>query len=272
MTQKATPDRQQPSPTELRTIFGQNLRKLAEQHPSVAGLSRELRINRTQFNRYLSGESFPRPDVLYRICEYFNVDARILLEPVETITKAKTSILDHPAVEEFIGARATEVPEDLFPSGFYRFARTSFIESGMAIQGLLWVFRRDGHTFLKGMESRTAIEQLGLPVNRENREYRGVILAQEDGIATLMSRRNTLTCNFSYLNKLPTFQSHFWSGFATRLMPESVDSTRVSRVVFEHLGTERSEVMNAARKSGYVPFTELIPFYQKVINPDRPFR
>ena len=71
-----------PDPAQLRSIFGQNLRRLSMDYPSIAGLCRDLGINRTQFNRYLSAESFPRPDVLHRICQFFGTDARILLEPV----------------------------------------------------------------------------------------------------------------------------------------------------------------------------------------------
>src|SRR5680860_341270 len=67
-------------PAQLRAIFGDNLRALSADYPSVAGLCRDLGINRTQFNRYLTGESFPRPDVLHRICQFFGTDARILLE------------------------------------------------------------------------------------------------------------------------------------------------------------------------------------------------
>jgi len=72
------------SPAELRNMFGANLRILARSFPSISELSRQLGINRTQFNRYLSGESFPRPDVLARMCKFFGVDARVLLEPVES--------------------------------------------------------------------------------------------------------------------------------------------------------------------------------------------
>ena len=61
-------------------MFGANLRQLAADYPSISDLARQLGINRTQFNRYLSGESFPRPDVLARICRFFEIDARVLLE------------------------------------------------------------------------------------------------------------------------------------------------------------------------------------------------
>ena len=40
-------------------------------------------MNRTQYNRYLGGESHPRPEVLKVIVEYFSVDANILLREID---------------------------------------------------------------------------------------------------------------------------------------------------------------------------------------------
>ncbi|MEP2716327.1 helix-turn-helix domain-containing protein, partial [Pseudophaeobacter sp.] len=44
------------TPAQLRNMFGTNLRHLAQNYPSVSELARRLGINRTQFNRYMSGE------------------------------------------------------------------------------------------------------------------------------------------------------------------------------------------------------------------------
>ncbi len=62
------------TPTQLRAVFGQNLRLLCQGHSTISSICRELEINRTQFNRYLSGESFPQPDVLHKICSFFKTD------------------------------------------------------------------------------------------------------------------------------------------------------------------------------------------------------
>ena len=90
------------SPAELRSMFGANLRSLAQKFPSISELSRQLGINRTQFNRYLAGESFPRPDVLARICDFFEVDARVLLEPVEQIGQ-RDDVFSGGDLKEFLG-------------------------------------------------------------------------------------------------------------------------------------------------------------------------
>jgi len=50
-------------------VFGENLRLLGKTRPSNASVCRDLDINRVQFNRYMSGHSFPKPNVLQQICD-----------------------------------------------------------------------------------------------------------------------------------------------------------------------------------------------------------
>lgn len=103
------------SPTELRAIFGQNLRKLCQAYPSISAVCRALDTNRTQFNRYLSGDSFPRPDVLQKICTYFGTDARILLEPIDQIETHASNPLMHPEMQGYFGHQGDEIPAEIFP-------------------------------------------------------------------------------------------------------------------------------------------------------------
>ena len=100
-------------------MFGANPRILAQRYPPISELSRRLRINRTQLNRYLSGESFPRPDVLDRNCEFFDVDALILLEPVASLN-LDADVMTSPVPTDFFGFDPRNIPEDIFPSGVYR--------------------------------------------------------------------------------------------------------------------------------------------------------
>lgn len=71
-------------PGVRRQIFSDNLRKLVQKKGSnVSQIAREMKVNRTQLNRYVSGESWPSgADVLARICDYFDVGCEILLEPL----------------------------------------------------------------------------------------------------------------------------------------------------------------------------------------------
>lgn len=259
------------SPAELRNMFGANLRLLSKQYPSVSELSRRLGINRTQFNRYLSGESFPRPDVLDRICSFFDVDARILLEPVDAIL-GQGEILNGPILADFVGAGVGDLPENLFPSGFFRFSRRSFINDARFIVGLVYVFRDGGHTFVRGFEAREAMRQQGLPLETRAREFRGYVTRQEDGVALVISRRNAMTCSFNYLARVASFENNYWVGYVTRTVRESATGTRATRMVYEHLGGTRREIFAAARGAGFHSEDELLPFHRRLLQIDEPFR
>jgi transcriptional regulator with XRE-family HTH domain len=252
-------------------MLGDNLQHLSQRAPSISALCRDLGINRTQYNRYLSGESFPRPDVLHRICTYFNVDARILLQPVSEITKTESGFLSNPAIADYLGAASRPVPEDEFPSGFFRFARRSFLDEKKYVLGLIYVFRRQGGTYLKGFEAKAALSQQGLPTDPATREFRGIVLPQEDGIAALVSRRGTTTASFNYLARIPSFENNFWVGYVTRTVRENVAGRRVERLVYEYLGTRMKNVLPAARSEGFCAEEDLLPYLRRLLKPTEPF-
>ncbi|WP_246455453.1 helix-turn-helix domain-containing protein [Sulfitobacter aestuariivivens] len=251
-------------------MFGANLRKLSASYVSISDLSRQLGINRTQFNRYLAGESFPRPDVLSRICSFFEVDARVLLEPVDEIGAGQDPIAN-PFLRNFVGSGAHDIPHDVFPSGFYRFSRRSFIDHDVFVVGLVHV-RRDGtNTFLRGFESRAAMQMQDLPTDGRAREFRGIVMQQEDGIAVIAARSNAMTCSFNYLSRVASFENNYWVGYVTRTVPESVGGMRASRLVYEYLGTGLAQALPAARAAGFCNRDALPPFHRRLLQPDQPF-
>ncbi|MBV2360882.1 helix-turn-helix domain-containing protein [Thalassococcus sp. CAU 1522] len=260
-----------PSPSELRSRLGANLRQLSSSAVSISALCRELGINRTQYNRYLAGDSFPRPDVLHKICDFFGVDARILLEPVDQIEAAEPGILRHPAVVDFLGGSASPIPEADFPSGFYRFARRSFLDEARFVQGLIYVFRADDHAFLRGFEAKEAMASQGLVTTPANREFRGVILTQEDGLAMLVSRRGSSTASFNYLAHIPSFENNYWVGYVARTVREGMAGRRVERLVYEYLGRKTSKVLAAARSAGFCGKDDLIPYHRTLLQIGDPF-
>lgn len=258
------------SPAQLRNMFGSNLRKLAQEYRSISDLSRQLQINRTQFNRYLAGESFPRPDVLARICQFFGVDARVLLESVEEIA-GRSDPLSSPFLKSFVGAGAYDVPENLFPSGFYRFSRRSFVDHGLFIVSLVRITRHNEHTQLRGYETKEAMALQDLPTDAPTREFRGMVMRQEDGIAILAARGNAMTCSFNYLSRVASFRNNFWLGYVTRTVPETVGGSRATRLVYEYLGPKARDAFAAARTTGFRRVEELQPFHKRLLQPDIPF-
>ena len=258
------------SPAQLRAMFGANLRQLSGSYPSISDLSRQLGINRTQFNRYLAGESFPRPDVLARICSFFDVDARVLLEPVDQIA-SKDDPISNPFLRDFIGPGARNVVPENFPNGFYRFSRRSFVNHDIYVVGLIHI-RRDGvNTFLRGFETREAMRLQDLPTRAAEREFRGLVMQQEDGIAIIAARANSMTCSFNYLSRAASFNNTFWAGYATRTVPEAAGNVRVTRMVYEHLGTSVAQALGAARRCGYCKDDELPDYHRRLLQPEKEF-
>jgi len=259
------------SPAELRSMFGANLRHLSKQYPSISELSRQLGINRTQFNRYLSGESFPRPDVLDRICSFFKVDARILLEPVENL-ETKGQILNGKILNDFLGQGVSSLSEQSFPSGVYRFSRRSFLKDNQYLIGLAYVFRSEGVTYVKGFEPKAAMQHQGLPADPRTREFRGYATRQDDGVALIIARRGALTCSFNYLARVASLENNFWVGYVGRTVREVTSGIRATRMVYEHLGPQFSDILGAARRSGFVSEADLMPFHRRLLQVGDPFR
>lgn len=259
-------------PAALRKVFGKNLRGLLKNFASVSEVCRRLDINRTQFNRYLSGESFPRPDVLQRICVFFDVDARILLEPMEEIAGKSGNFVGHPYLEGFFGAPTIEVPEKVFPSGFYRFARQSFLDASQFVLGLVMITRKDGYTFLRGYEPRKALLDKGLSTAPYNTEFRGIVMRQEDGVMAVVTHRDTMSCSFNFLAQETSFQNNIWEGYASRTARERVTGRRAMRMVYEHLGDDCPSVLEAARQCGMVSIDKVPAYYLYLLRPSEEFR
>lgn len=259
------------SPSEQRSVFSENLRRLITPEIAIASLSRVLDINRTQLNRYIAGESFPRPDVLKRICDHFKVDARILVEPLSALSYDAPDPITHPFVQEYIGAGIATVTEDLFPSGFYRFSRRSFVHQHQYLIGVVHIRRESGNTYMKGFETKSAMQAQNLPSDKGSREFRGVVMQQDDGLCILASRKNTLTCSFNYLSRVASFQNNFWVGYVTRTVPENEDGLRATRMVYEYLGDRLADALPAARRAGFWEEAELLPYHRRLLRVGTPF-
>jgi len=123
--------------------------------------------------------------VLHRICTFFKTDARILLEPLHEIKAQTTNALIHPELLDYFGPQETDISSDIFPTGFFRFSRHSFVEKKPLRSGVDFVYKRDFQMLLRGMETKEAIASQGLDTNTKTREFRGFIIAQEGGLAML---------------------------------------------------------------------------------------
>lgn len=224
------------SSAELRNMFGANLRQLSGAYPTVSALCRQLGINRTQFNRYLSGESFPRPDVLDRICRFFDVDARILLKPLSEIAPAAS----HPAadvMDSFLAARQI----DPLPAGFYHSADTDPEDFTNKKHRLLYVRHVGATTLLRGYEPRKSASS----ISGKDREIQGFATRCGDQVFALMSRRCAQDSRMLVLTALAGGEK--WVGQVITLFsaPNACQTPR--RVILTYLGPDSVAALRASR-------------------------
>lgn len=256
-------DKPGPDPARLRAVFGDNLRRLCEDYPSVSAVCRHLGINRTQFNRYLSGDSFPRPDILFQICTYFGVDARVLLERLEDIRPEGKTLFSHNVLEEFFGHRIVNIPTGMVPSGFYRFVRYRASDICPFAVGLFHVWRQNDFTFLRGYDySRRTLRDMGITVPVKSREYRGIFSRQESGVVAQAANRDVNGYAYNYLQPVHGYDRHILNGYNVRTLDTSVPT----RILFEHLADDTELILKTARAAGHVKLGELEPYHRDLLD------
>ncbi|HET8727799.1 MAG TPA: helix-turn-helix transcriptional regulator [Alphaproteobacteria bacterium] len=136
----------------------QNLGYLCSFYSSIAEVCRRLEINRQQFNKYLSGQTWPSRRNMRRICDFFGVTEGELL-------------MEHARFVEIVGLRrrpmAAAAPagplanlERLYQRsgdlgryvGYYFRYFYSFGYAGKIIKCLVLIYEKDGRFFWKCIE------------------------------------------------------------------------------------------------------------------------
>ncbi|WP_298936015.1 helix-turn-helix transcriptional regulator [uncultured Ruegeria sp.] len=225
------------SPAELRAMFGANLRQLTQDYPSVAALCRQLGVNRTQFNRYLFGESVPRAEVLDRICRFFNVDARILLKPIDDIP-ALDQNRTLTTLTSFLTSGVQANDRNTLSPGFYAVTEG---ESSNRQLSLLYARHLPQCTLLRGFTARRDMPDAP-PLARERQ---GFAVCADDHIYMLISRRNGEDSRVYLVTRDLEGDATRWFGTVTK--PSSAQSPMP--VVLKHLDADTAAVLDTARKS-----------------------
>lgn len=232
-------------------ILGNNLRALTADIANHSEMCRRIGVNRTQFNRYLAGSAFPRPDVLYRICRFFDVDANILLEPLTDRRQPLREALPP------LGPQQRPFDHYLLPDGIYRFWRKSFRQPEKAYQGMTLIVTTPEGKLWKGYDIHDQPMRDGTPRHARSAKYQGRLIQQFDGF-TLLSRTpyNDLT-NVTYfeygLDSIPDY----YSGLSFVTQRRQPEANRLSAIVMRRLNDSCAARLACARRCGTVPLETL---------------
>ena len=260
-----------PNPSDLRMILGNNLRQLCAEVTSISDLCRTIGVNRTQFNRYLTGTAFPRPDVLFRICSHFGVDANILLRPLDEIPSHGGTTPEKTAATLPLPERQRPFDHYMLPDGMYRYWRKSFRQPNRVYQGMAQIRTFGEAKLWKGYDIHDAPTRPGTRRFSRATSYNGMLIQQFDGFA-LMSRTpyNDLmnVAFFEYgLDALPDYYSGI-SFVTRRRLPEA---NRLTAVVMQRLADSCGAWLQWARSCGSQPLDSVPGVVQGALTriPDR---
>ncbi|MHA6965454.1 helix-turn-helix domain-containing protein [Zobellella denitrificans] len=219
--------------------FAKNLRLLCSYYKSVAEVCRKLKVNRPQFNRYLSGRYKPSAHSLRRLCDFFGVEEHEILMPhsqfellIQVRPRPREEAEEHPEYRHLALLQANSQGLDKY-LGYYFEYHYSMAFPGKILRNLVCLEKRDGRVYYQRTER--------LQQSPGERVYHSKYL----GMAHLLADRiflvdyESLTCNqLTQTILIPTFKSRVGRLSGLRL-GASASGERIpscTRVVFEYLG------------------------------------
>lgn len=243
-------------------VFGHNLRLLCARRRSQASVAADLDIGKVQFQRYLKGQSFPKPNVLKRICDYFDVDARILTERIDPVT----GLLERKPLRDSVPDTVTELAkaveyacpqQEYFPAvsimadGFYLAHRYSLSRPGMVAAIPLLVKRLDKARVVRGFDLRESVPSNFVPRPpgaMHPREFRGVLLESYNGCSIVFLHAQPVgTVTHMFVSPNVARNDGFFVGFASTGRRETPGLARLVRLVVTPVGARLRDMRRAMR-------------------------
>ncbi|RUS58500.1 XRE family transcriptional regulator [Pseudorhodobacter sp. E13] len=257
-------------------VFGQNLRALATERGTLAQASGDLGLSKIQFQRFLRGESFPKPHILEQICAYFNVDARIV---TEALTPALLSRMRNETAAPTAGQssmveaiRFACASQDYFargyddlPDGFYSILRPSMAVMDKFVRFPVFIKTHKGARVVRGFDAPEIYTQ---QVKLLRREFRGVLHHHSDGFSIVFYHQppaqNVSHLFISPLSMMNSVSGFF--GFATVGRAEVPGRRRMCRVFMEHLPNGFREALALRRQPTFVGEGEVALPIRQMLN------
>jgi len=229
-----------------------NLKLLCSYYGSISNTCRELGVNRSQFNRYLSGATRPSRHLLMRICDFFGVEPEEMALSPDHFQRL-VSVRRKPEAEssplgDAVRALQKRSGDDLDKYlGFYFQYYYSMSSPGSILRGLVCVYRHQGAVYYVRAER---FPRASAAVSAFRCHYQGTVVSL-DGRIFLVDRevltQNEITETILY----PTHRNRVSRLSGLVLGVSSRDDRRIacSRVLMEWLGTTIN-VRRALRQCG----------------------
>ena len=222
--------------------FVSNLKLACSFFPSVSEVARKVGINRQQFMRYLSGESYPSRHNLRKLCDLFGVDEYELLMPVhqfrnllrlkkerdEGLVKLPPLL---PALLQLVQRQRAELSKNL---GYFHVYYLSASRPGSVLKSLIHIYEWQEFTLYKRIER---LKTQGTKGQAELYKYSGMVGVVGDRLhlidqETLTGSELTHTILYpSYRNRIT-----YLTGLTVGVSGNDAHRPSASRIALEYAG------------------------------------
>jgi transcriptional regulator with XRE-family HTH domain len=247
-------------------VFGYNLRLLTAQKGSIAHVARDLEIGRVQFQRYLRGESFPKPHVLARICSYFNVDARILTEALDGVSTILPETAPVAGLAPNMAAafgyalqgQAFAVAADEVADGLYTYWTQDGADSDLVHRKVMQIKTLNGARVVRMIHGRWFYPAFVGPDLRRQRDMRGVLLGIPECFVILMFHAAPSNrVSFLQFVRNPLVANGAFFGFVALGRAEVAGVARTARVYIEPVLPGFRGILDCARMPLWLRWDEV---------------
>lgn len=227
----------------LNEDFMRNLRLLCSFYKSIAEVCRRLDINRSQFNRYLSGRYKPSASTLRLFCEFFGVEEHEIMLPhsqfarlIQVRPQARTETppsLPESAHLAKLGARSAAGLERYL--GYYFEYYLSMARPGQLLRTLVCMERRGEQVYYQRTERMEA--HPGEPPCHNR--YLGMVQFLTDRIF-MVDYESLNSHEISQTILFPSFKNRIsrLTGLKIGVSDNSERMPCCARVLYEYLGPE----------------------------------
>lgn len=225
----------------MREDFSKNLRLLCSYYRSIAEVCRKIPINRSQFNKYLSGSSMPSNFILRQICDFFGVEEYEIFLPHEqfaSILQVRPKAVSQSGLERYLpaieGLRDQSSERLQKYQGFYYETYYSMAFPGQILRNLVSIqVSEEGAHYQR-------IERVRPPDGRTRlcrSRYRGCVFFLIDRIFMVdyeALTENEMTQTILY----PTYKSQIdlLAGLKLGVSASDIREPACARVIYEYLG------------------------------------
>ncbi|MEZ5779318.1 MAG: helix-turn-helix transcriptional regulator [Paracoccaceae bacterium] len=245
-------------------VFGDNLRFLCSTRGSQTSVAAALGIGKVQFQRYLKGQSFPKPNLLKQVCDFFGVDARILTERIDPITGEFASAGKAPGppptamaeVMSYACPRQDYFPkESVLEDGLYIAWRNSLSREDMVVAIPFLVKTLHAGRVVRGLDPKVMFASGAVrrgPGLTNPREFRGALMESHNGCSIVFFHSEPVgTVTHVFVAPNIARNDGRFIGFASTGRREYPGLRRMSRLVLIPAGRRMGDAVRVARQVGF---------------------